>query len=474
MQIAGRQQEISILQNLLQKERSEFVAVYGRRRIGKTYLVRQVYAEHIVFECSGLHQKDFSQQLENFWLTLLEASPKEKPPMPKTWLQAFAQLKTYLNGLNGTQKKVVFLDEVPWFETPRTGFLAALDNFWNQYCSKRNDIILVICGSAASWIIQKVINDRGGLHNRITTRIQLAPFSLRETKAFLEMNAVHLTLKDIAQLYLCVGGVPFYLKDIQPGRSVPQILDDLFFVGQATLKNEFPNLYASLFKNNKLHEAVVEALSSKNKGLSRSEIIAALQHKSGGALSEALQELMECGFVKQVFPFNKTSQDGLYRLVDEYTLFYFKFLRDNKTNSSWLQMSAKPAYKTWSGYAFENLCFKHIFAIKKALGISGIISNDYSWTLKGNETTDGAQIDFIIDRDDNCINVLELKFHETEFEITKSYAEQLRERIQIFKTRTRTRKNVFLTMLTVFGVKRNEHYLSLVTNQLLIDDLFSE
>ncbi|MFN0036210.1 MAG: AAA family ATPase [Saprospiraceae bacterium] len=472
MKIAGRQEEITILQNLLEKEYSEFVAVYGRRRIGKTYLVRQVYSEHIVFECNGLHQKDFAQQLENFWLTLIEAAPKEKPPMPNTWLQAFAQLKTYLNSLNGGQKKVVFLDEIPWFETPRAGFLAALDNFWNQFCSKRDDIILVICGSAASWIIQKVINDRGGLHNRITARIQLAPFSLRETKAFLEMNAVHLTLKDIAQLYLCVGGVPFYLKDVKPGRSVPQILDDLFFAEQGTLKNEFPNLYASLFKNNKLHEEVVEALSAKNKGLTRSEIIAATDQKSGGGLSEALQELIECGFVKQIFPFNKANQDCLYRLVDEFTLFYFKFLQGSKTKSSWLQMSAKPSYKIWSGYAFENLCFKHVLAIKKALGISGIISNDYSWTLKGSKATDGAQIDFIIDRDDNCINVLEFKFHETEFEVTKQYAEQLREKIQIFKTHTCTRKNVFLTMLTVFGVRRNEHYLSLVTNQLLIDDLF--
>jgi len=203
MKLAGRKAEIALLQSLLEKNEAEFVAVYGRRRVGKTFLVRQVYKQQIVFECNGLHKKSFGQQLENFWLTLQEVSPTPVLP-PKTWLQAFAQLKSYLNTLEGSDKKVVFLDEIPWFETPRSGFLAALDNFWNQYCSKREDIILVICGSAASWIIKKIINDRGGLHNRITTHIQLMPFTLYETRAFLEMNHISLTLKDIAQLYMYI------------------------------------------------------------------------------------------------------------------------------------------------------------------------------------------------------------------------------------------------------------------------------
>ena len=474
MKIAGRQEEVALLQDLLQKDNPEFVAVYGRRRIGKTYLVREVYQEHIVFECSGLHLQDFPQQLENFFLALVELNPKEKPAfLPKTWLQAFSLLKTYLNSLEKGQKKVIFLDEISWFETPRSGFLAALDNFWNQYCSKSRDIILVICGSAASWIIDKVINDRGGLHNRITKHIQLMPFNLKETKQFLEMINVKLTLRDMTQLYMCVGGVPYYLKDIKAGNSIPQILDDLFFKQQAVLKNEFSNLYASLFKNSELHVAVVRALVAKNKGLTRSEIINETSIKSGGGLSIVLEELIECGFVKQIFPIQKSKEDGLYRLVDEYSLFYFKFLHDNKTNSSWLQTTNKPQFAIWSGYAFENLCFKHIFQIKKALGINGIISNDYSWISKGNKTEKGSQIDLIIDRDDNCINILEVKFHNDEFELTNSYAKQLREKVNIFKAKTQTKKNVFTTLLTVYGVKKNEYYLESVTNEVKIEDLFA-
>lgn len=466
MKIAGRSQEISILQELVQKDNAEFVALYGRRRIGKTYLVRQVYENNIVFECSGLHQREFSQQLENFWLSLTEVDNKPKP-MPKTWLQAFAQLKTYINGL-GEGKKVIFLDEISWFETPRSGFLAALDNFWNQFCTKRNDIILVICGSAASWIISKVINDRGGLHNRITKHIQLMPFTLAETKEFLAMQRINLTLKDIAQLYMCIGGIPFYLKDIKAGKSVPQLLDELFFVPQAALKNEFSNLYAALFKNSQGHETIVKALAAKNKGLTRNEIVEATGIKSGGGLSGLLEELIQCGFVKQMFSIKKAKEDALFRLVDEYTLFYFKFLQNNKANNSWLHLSNKQTYKVWSGFAFENLCFKHTFQIKKALGINGIVSNEYSWTLKGE-----AQIDLLIDRDDNCINLLEIKYHDGPYEITKGYAAQLQEKATVFKQSTRTKKNLFVTLLTVFGARKNEYYLSNITNEIVIEDLFN-
>jgi len=473
MKLIGRIEETLLLKSLLDKDEPEFVAVYGRRRIGKTYLVRQVYANRIVFECSGLHQKDMAQQLENFWLTLTEYNNTDKPSQPpKTWLQAFALLRGYLSGLPTGEKKVVFLDEISWFETPRSGFLAALDNFWNQFCTKRPDIILVMCGSAASWIIQKVINDRGGLHNRITQHVQLMPFRLGEMKAFLEAQNVQLSLKDIAQLYMCVGGIPFYIKDLRPGKSVAQILDELLLGNGARLKDEFPNLYAALFKHNQGHETVVQALAQKNKGLTRNEILKATGMSSGGGLTLVLEELLQCGFIQRIHPFTKVSEDCLYRLVDEFSLFYFRFLHHRKGANSWQQIAETPAFKNWSGYAFENLCFKHVFQIKKALGIHGIVSNEYSWAKKGSAAMPGAQIDFIIDRSDNCINLLELKFHNTEFEVTKEYASHLREKVEMFKQYTHTRKNVFLTLLTVFGAKRNEHFLATVTQELTLDVLF--
>jgi uncharacterized protein len=474
MKIAGRQEEIVILKNLLEKEGSSFVAMYGRRRVGKTYLIRQVYQNEVVFECSGVLGKNMEQQLENFWRSLHEIKPQTQPPLPpKTWIEAFFQLRAYLNTQKQNTKKVIFLDEIPWFETPRSGFLAALDNFWNQYCSKRNDIILVICGSAASWIISKVVNNKGGLHNRITNQLLLMPFTLGETKAFLELNNVNLTLKDIAQIYMCVGGVPFYLKDIKAGDSVPQTLDQLFYHKQAILKSEFQNLYAALFKNNTVHEKIVEALASKNKGLTRNEIIEATGIKGGGGLTIALEELTQCGFVIPIYPINKAKEDCLYRLIDEYSLFYFKFFKNGKTKSSWAQIAESQGYKIWSGYAFENLCFKHTRQIKKALGISGIVTNEYSYAAKSKTNRQGIQIDMIIDRADNCLNIIEVKFHTTEYEVSEVYARQLLHKATIFKEQTHLKKNVFITMLSVFGAKKNKHYLMAVTNQLLLDDLFT-
>ena len=474
MKIAGRQAEVVLLQSLLKKEESAFVAMYGRRRIGKTYLIRQVFENEIVFECSGVLGKNMPQQLENFWRSLNETNPQAQPPLPpKTWLAAFFQLRDYLNLQKQDTKKVIFLDEIPWFETPRSGFLAALDNFWNQYCTKRTDIILVICGSAASWIIDRIINNKGGLHNRITNKILLMPFTLAETKTFLEIKNVKLTLKDIVQIYMCVGGVPFYLKDIKAGDGVPQILDQLFYNKQAILKNEFQNLYAALFKNNTFHEKVVEALATKNKGLTRNEIIDATGIKGGGGLTTVLEELTQCGFIMPIYPIKKAKEDCLYRLMDEYTLFYFKFLKEGKTKNSWSQVTQSQAYKIWSGYAFENLCFKHTFQIKMALGISGIVTNEYSYAVKPKGNKQGIQIDMIIDRADNCVNIVEAKFYNTEYEVSEAYARQLLHKVTIFQEQTSLKKNVFVTLLTVFGAKKNEYYLTAVTNQLVIDDLFT-
>ncbi len=472
MKLAGRKDEIEMLETILKSDDSEFVAMYGRRRIGKTYLLRQVFQPSIIFEASGIHENEIEQQLESFWLVLLERMPKLKFTIPpKTWLQAFALLKQYVLSLKGKKKKVIFLDEISWYDTPRSGFLAALDNFWNQFCSKRDDIILTICGSAASWIIKKVINNRGGLHNRVTKTIQLFPFTLAETNEYLLMKNIHLSKKDVIELYMCIGGVPFYYKDIVKGKSVVQIINELCFTQKATLKNEFNNLYASLFKNAHLHVAIVSALAKKNKGLSRQEIITETGLSSGGGMTTLLSELIECGFVTEIHPINKTKEDKLYRLIDEFSLFYFKFMYKSKI-IDWTTTFNKQAYKIWCGYAFETICLKHAKQIKNKLGISGIASNEYSWIKKGINNEQGCQIDLLIDRADNCITMCEIKFHNAAFEITQQYANTLRDKREIFKTNTKTKKNIFITFITLYGIKQNEHSLSLVSNEVVGDDLF--
>lgn len=474
MPVAGREDEIKILEKQLKLPQSAFVAVYGRRRIGKTYLIRQVYAKQIVFECSGLNEKNTSQQLENFYLELGRVYKKKKTGQPPaSWLQAFDLLKQYMNSLKSASKKIIFLDEVSWFDTPKSGFKAALDNFWNQYATKRDDIILVVCGSAASWIINKVINDRGGLHNRITCSLPMQPFTLKETAAFLKLKRIDLLYKDIVQLYMVTGGVPFYLNDIERGESVPQVIQRLFFSKAAPLKHEFDNLYAALFKNSGDHIAVIKALAAKNKGLTRGEIIKYTKLASGGGLSTTLQELISCGFIKAVYPINKTKEDVLYRLLDEYSIFYLKFIEGVAGNRRWLEMFNTTTYKVWCGYAFENICFRHTDAIKKSLGITGITTSEYSWQHKGNTAASGTQIDLLIDRNDNCINLCEAKFYDGLFEVNKQYADALLRKKTVFATQAKIRKNIFITMITLHGCLHNKYYNSIVTNQVVADDLFA-
>ena len=474
MPVAGREDEIMLLEKQLKLPQSSFVAVYGRRRIGKTFLIREIYARHTVFECSGLNENNTIQQLENFQLSLNKVYKKSiKDQVPSSWLRAFDALAQYIGSLKTSNKKIIFLDEVSWFDTPKSGFKAALDNFWNQFASKRNDVVLVICGSAASWIISKVINDRGGLHNRITCKISMQPFTLKETASFLKLKKVDMVQKDIVQLYMATGGVPFYLNDIERGESVPQIIERLFFTKTATLKNEFDNLYAALFKNSGDHIAIIKALATKNKGLTRNEIIKHTNLASGGGLTTTIQELISCGFIIPIYPINKTKEDMLYRLLDEYSIFYLRFLADGKGNVRWLNMFNTNPYKVWCGFAFENICLRHTESIKKALGITGIQTSEYSWQHKGANKTGGAQIDLLIDRNDNCINLCEVKFVNVHFEVTKQYADILLQKQLKFATQTKTKKNIFITLITPNGCARNKYYNSIVTNQLTAADLFA-
>jgi uncharacterized protein len=471
MNVVGRFAEIEIMQNLIDDDASNFLAMYGRRRIGKTYLIREFYKPHMVFEASGIHEKDINQQLENFWLSLFEVE-KKKRPKPESWLIAFQYLKEYISTKRSKTKKVIFLDEIAWFETPKSGFLTALDKFWNQFCSKRNDIILVVCGSAASWIIQKIINNKGGLHNRLTCQIQLLPFDITETKLFLQSKNIHLVNRDLIKLYMIVGGIPYYLNFYQKGKSVDQVIEQLFFTEKAKLKNEFANLYASLFKNSEYHIKVVQALATKNKGLTRTEILQATKLKSGGGFTNILQELILCGFVKELPPIGNKKEDALYRLMDEFTLFYYKFIHNKKNKTNWLQFTATQEYKIWQGFSFENYIFKHLHIVKKELGIGGIISHEYAWLLKGNRKEKGTQIDLIIDRADNCANIIEAKFYNTEIVLKKDTLETILNKKNIFIEKSKTKKNVFITMITINGVKENEYYLEGVTNQINMAEVF--
>jgi AAA+ ATPase superfamily predicted ATPase len=469
--LVGRKQEISILKNALKSNRPELIVVYGRRRVGKTFLVRSVYGKNILFEFSGIYKVPLKQQLNNFHLSLSEKDIGFKKP--SNWIEAFYQLRKYIDKFTSKKKKVVFIDEFPWLDTRKSNFLPAFDNFWNSYASKKDDLVVVICGSAASYMIKKIIKSKGGFHNRLTEKIKLAPFSLLETEQLLKRNKVKLTRYDIVQIYIAMGGIPHYLERILQGESVAQAIDRLCFEKDGFLRTEFNNIFESLFERYDNHEIIIRALASVRKGLTRTELLKRSKVKSGGTITKTLQELEESGFIEKYMPY-KGIKDSIYRLTDEYSMFYIKYIEKTKpsTNGIWVKMQGQQSYKTWSGFSFETICIKHVEQIKEGLKISGVNVVYGSWIEK--YTLNSAQIDLLLDRDDNVINLCEMKFYNTKYTIDKKYAEEIVKKVNAFSASTQTKKSIFVTFITSYGLKINQYSKQLVQSELTLNDLFIE
>ncbi len=468
----GREQEREILAKTLVSPESELVAVVGRRRIGKTYLIRQCFEEYLDFEVTGLQNVTYKEQLQNFVYHIKKWSKGVIiPPQPQNWLEAFQFLVDYLDTKSKNQKMVVFFDEVPWMAARKSGFLAGLSFFWNSWATRKN-IVVVICGSAASWIVQKIVEDKGGLHNRITKRIDLQPFNLYETELYLKSRNINLNRYHIRQVCMALGGVPHYLKEIESGKSAAQNIDKICFAKSAQLKNEFSRLYPALFEKPENHVAVIRALATKWQGMTRKEIVEVSKLPEGGGTTRVLEELLMSGFISLYYPFGKKRKESLYRLTDEFSLFYLHFM-DNKRyqyTEIWQQLSQTQEYKSWSGYAFESICLKHIKQIKKALGIVGIYAEASGFLSKNKGN--GLQIDLLLDRKDQIINLFEIKFYNQIWHLSKNDAEELTAKKELFRTLSQTKKHIFLTLLSTFGIQHNEHSLGVVDNDLNMNCLF--
>ncbi len=473
--IIGRKKEIALLEDVLQSPKAEMVTVIGRRRVGKTFLIDNVYKDEIIFKQTGVRNASNEEQLRTFTKKLEELANK-KLEVPKDWLDAFFLLKKYIAPRLSKKKKVVlFFDELPWLAVNGSNFLDYLGHFWNDWAYQKN-LVIVLCGSASSWIIKKVINDKGGLHNRVSKYLHLKPFTLKETEAYLQAKQLSFTRYQIVQLYMAFGGIPLYLEEIQKGKSAIQNINDICFSETGLLKNEFNRLYNALFDNADNHVAIIRALASKQKGLSRNEIIKIAKVPNGSSTSIVLEELEQSDFIMAYHPYKKKKKDKLYRLIDEYSLFYLKFIENTAFSGegTFLQLSDKQAFKIWCGYAYEGICMKHVTSIKKALGIGGVYTTTYSYLKKATEEEKGLQIDMLLERADRVINLFEIKFYNTEFVFTKAYAEKLRQRLWAFQRRSKTRHQIWMTMITTFGVKHNKHSLGLVEKVLTLEDLFLE
>jgi uncharacterized protein len=472
IKMVGRIEEIKIMQALLDSPKAEMLAVYGRRRVGKTYLIENAYATSLAFKFTGTQNAVLQNQLFKFSEKLKEYFPhSEGRDMPKTWYEALNQLKMCLP--KSDQKQVVFFDELPWIDSEKSNFLEELGYWWNDWASKQN-LVVVVCGSAAAWMLKKLINHKGGLHNRVTRKINLKPFTLAETKLYLESLNTYWDDYQIIQFYMSVGGIPTYLQEAKQGETPTQAIDRAFFTKDGSLRYEFTNLYAALFDNYHNHIAIIKILAGKWRGMTRQELIAQSKFSDGGGLSKILEELEASSFIMQMPSFQKKTKDFVYRLTDEYSLFYLKFI-EGKTimgKNIWLKQSLEDTYKIWSGYAFENVCLKHADAIKMALGISGIYTETSSYYHKGNEESEGFQLDMLIDRADRAINLCEIKFYNDDFPMTDEFATQLRQRRELFRSLTKTKKALFNTLITTYGVKHSKSSRGQTDNVITMDKLF--
>jgi len=470
MDIIGRNEEKRLLQQYFESETPEFVAVYGRRRVGKTFLIREFFKKRFSFYISGLANATKEEHLDNFNATL-ESYGRRRFDKAKHWMEAFRQLIYMLENSKRKGKKVIFIDEIPWFDTPRSGFITGLEYFWNSWASARPDILLIVCGSATSWIVNKLLKNHGGLHNRVTRRIALKPFNLNECEAFFKYKKIALDRKSIAESYMIFGGIPFYLNLFEKGLSLAQNTDKLCFVANGALKDEFSILYSSIFRKSESYVIVINALAKKKTGLTRDEIIAetALQ---GGGLTAILEELEQCNFIRSYHAYGKKSKGRLFQLIDFFSLFYINFIKNAGQTGKhfWVNMIDNAKHRAWSGYAFEQLCMQHTAQIYRKLGISGIITYSASWSSR-KAGQPGAQVDLLIDRRDGIINLCEMKFANAEFVIDKKTDVNLRNKKAAFIAGTKTRKAVHITMITTYGVKRNEYWGN-IQSEVTMNDLF--
>lgn len=467
--LIGRKKEQERLNEYLKTDRSEFVVVYGRRRVGKTFLVRHTIGKAACFQMTGMENVRISDQLSNFFFALRKVFPEAE--RPTSWLEAFDQLEQYLERLT-TPTKIIFLDELPWMDTPRSRFVSALEHFWNSWASARTDIKLIACGSAASWMLDNLVNNHGGLHNRVTHQILLEPFTLGECQQYFDYYGFAYGTLEIAECYMVLGGIPYYLSLMDRNESVAQNIDRMLFSPTGELHTEKDNLFRSLFKHSGDYKSIVCALATKGIGLTRGELIEACKLDNNARLTKMLTELENCRFIRKYEPYGKRKRTEMYQLIDPFMLFVFK-MQDKKNyqdDNYWVHNLNSPAYNAWSGIAFEMLCLNHVPQIKKALKIEGVQTSVFCWRTPA-KAEQGVQIDLLIKRADHCVNLCEMKYSRSPYAISKSEHEKIEQRVRAFVEHTKLSDSVIVTMITACGLTRNAHT-HVAQCQLKLDDLF--
>jgi len=483
--IIGRKNEQKKLQNCLDSKSSEFVAIYGRRRIGKTFLMREFFVKKkcTFFHVTGLKNGSLKEQLTEFSKELSRVFYNDAElKTPASWMEAFELLTKSISKIPQKNKIVLFLDELPWLASPKSGLLTALEYYWNRHWVNFANIRLVVCGSSASWIINKIINNKGGLHNRVTLRIKLAPFSLTESIEYLHSRGVKFNEQQTLEVYMILGGVPFYLRYIENGLSVLQNINQLCFNENGPLFDEFKQLFSSLFNESLAYIELIRIIAAHSNGIPRLELEAkAKLSQKGGSLSQKLEDLEIAGFIMAFLPQECNKKGIYYKIIDEYTLFYLRWIepmqsqliKKDISNTYWLKQVGTPAHTSWAGLAFESICYKHLGCISRSLNIpSGSITTSWRYVAKVGTIKPGAQIDLLFDRGDGLVTLCEIKYTKSPFLIDKNYASSILRKIAVYQKQTATNKQIVFAMISANGLKPTIYSKELISAQITLADLF--
>lgn len=482
-ELIARKKEIELLEKYYKSDGSDFIAIYGRRRVGKTFLIRSLFgSKKNYFEITGLKDGKLSDQLQNFTEALSSKFSKGLEfVLLKNWHDAFKLLTLELEKIPKSEKIILFFDELPWLASKKSQFITQLDHIWNTKWSLMPNIMLIVCGSAASWMMEHLLNTKGGLHNRLTKTISLEPFTLQETEEFLRSKSIKLNRKQILELYMAIGGVPYYLNAVEKGKTAAENISSLCFQKDGLLFDEFPKLFLSLFDAAEINLRIIKSIAESRYGVSRTKLIKDVGLKTGGTFNKRIEELTAAGFIQSFVPYGNIKKDHYYRIIDEYSIFYLKWIESvvrlgHKIDAAsyWINKIRTPSYKIWAGYTFEGICIKHVFFIRKALDLDKIACETGSWRYISRKKSkeQGAQIDLLFDREDGAINICEIKYSSDRFIIDKSYAKSLADKVDIFEKHFKTKKQIFLTLITTFGTQETIWSQELITNELTMDVFF--
>ena len=477
MAIIGRHKEQKQLDEILNSNAAEFIALYGRRRVGKTYLVRTFLRQKkcLYFQLSGEKKAKVAQQLKNFSLSMAETFYNKNLILqtPASWHDAFQQLTQVIQEKAKKNTIVLFFDELPWLASQKSNFLSALDYYWNRYWVEMQNLKLIVCGSAASWMIKHIVRSKGGLHNRLTGRMRLEPFNLKETQQFLQEKYPNLNNAQLLQIFSVMGGIPYYLKLLDARLSITQNMDKLFFSKDGELLSEFDELFSSLFSSANAYEEIVTILAKHPHGLARKTLLEKLKLSSdGGNFNKKIVALIEAGFIREFGNYGQSERMPIYKLIDEYSSFYLQWVLPKKKTIErmkelpeyWQTIAKSGEYYAWRGNAFEMICCQHLLAICQAAAIKQV-------NFMGSWSAPGAQIDLVLDRDDDTTTLCEIKCTDKPFVITKKYAEELRNKLNVFRETTKTNKHLILVLLSAHGIEVNDYSKVLVNWSVDLDDM---